>query len=396
MRSFKLLDRRTGNRLASIALIIGTLVPSLIPALASAATVSPRSISLSSTTAAAANVDYHVEFSIPASGDGGSDADAFILDFCSNSPLVGQSCTAPAGFDTTGLSTTTSGATVTAVTGTATGGKASAVEVDKSYTAGDSVDVVLSGIHNPTAAGALYARIVTYDTTGHAAGYTDTAPGTGAKDEGGVAIAITSDIAVSAAVRETLTFCVASASITADCANASSNLPNIELGEGTAGSKALDSAHLSTADIYTLLSTNASSGAVVKMRNSVACGGLQRAGASGCDIKPADGTTITNVTSGTATFGIKADAATGTGVGGTSTTGHLAPTNSYNTTTYLMHYVGDNSAGVTSAYGDNILTTGGVPINNEQLQMTLGASVTNVTPAGLYKANLNMIATGTY
>jgi hypothetical protein len=272
----------------------------------------------------------------------------------------------------------------------------STVKVVKTYNAGDPVDVELTDIHNPTAAGTVYARVITYDTSAHADAYTATTLGTGAQDNGGVAMAITNDIGVSAAVRETLTFCVASASITADCANASSNVPSLEIGEGSAGAKALDAQHLSTADIYTLLSTNAGSGAVVKLKSDVSCGGLKRVGGSTCDIKPADGTTVTNVVLGTASFGIKADAATGTGVGGTSTSGHLAPTNSYNTTTYRMYYKSDNSEGVTSAYGDNILNTGGVPVNNEQMQLTLGASVSNVTPAGLYKAGLNMIATGTY
>jgi hypothetical protein len=392
MRSFKILDRRTGNRLASIALILGTLVPSLVPALASAAVVSSRSLTLSSSLAGDTDETYRVQFTIPASG--GSSAAAFILDFCSNSPVVGQTCTAPGGLSTTSVDTSTAATAASSLA-------ASTVKVvpTSSYSAGDSVDVTLTHIDNPSASGPLYARVITYDTEAHAAlsNYTTTALGTGAEDNGGIAAYITSDIGVNAAVRETLTFCVASASITTDCANASSNLPNLELGEGSAGAKALDASHLSTVDLYTLLSTNAASGAVVKLRNNVSCGGLKRVGASDCDIKPADGTTVTNVVQGTPSFGIKADASSGSAVSGSGgTSGNLVPTNSYNTSTYLMHYASDNTSGVTSTYGDNLLNTGGVPVNNEQLQMTLGASVSNVTPAGLYKASLNMIATGTY
>lgn len=335
-------------------------------------------------------MSYRVQFTIPASG--GSAAGAFLVDFCSDSPVVGQSCTPPTDMSTTAVDTSTANTTVSSVA-------ASTVKVVPSsdYSAGDPVDVTLTKIDNPSVSGPLYARIITYDTAAHTSNYTTTALGTGAKDNGGIAAYITSDIGVNAAVRETLTFCVASATITADCGDASSHLPNLELGEGTAGAKALDASHLSTVDLYTLLSTNAGSGAVVKLRSNVSCGGLKRVGASTCDIPPADGTTVANVTQGAASFGIKADAATGTAVSGSGgTSGNLAPTNSYSTSTYRMYYKSDNTAGVTSAYGDDFLNTGGHPVNNEQLQLTLGASVSNVTPAGLYKASLNMIATGTY
>jgi hypothetical protein len=395
MRSFKILDRRTGNRLASIALIIGTLVPSLIPALVSASTVTSRSVTMSSSAADAASADYDVKFTIPSTG--GTAAGAFVVDFCSDSPLVGQTCTAPVGLNTTSVSTDTSGVAVTAKTASALSGK-SAVIVEKSsgtWATGTAVDVNLTTIHNPTAVGTFYARIVTYaDAATADSDYTDTDIGAGF-DDGGVALSTTSDIGVNAAVRETLTFCVASASITSNCANASTNLPSFEIGEGSAGQKALTAGTVSTANIYTLLSTNASSGAVVKLRsNTTDCGGLVRAGATNCDIKAADNSTVI-VDTTHAGFGIKAAAATGTGVSG-GTSGNLAPTNGYGTTAYKLNYTVGNTAGVTSPYGDDLLNTGGHQVSDEQLQLTFGASITNLTPAGLYKATLNMIATGTY
>lgn len=389
MKSLRFLDRRTGNRIASIVLVLGTLVPSLIPAVSFAATVSSRSITLSSATANASNVDYDVNFTIPATD--GTEVAAFVVDFCSDSPLVGQTCTAPGGFDTSNADTDTSGVTVTPLASN------TAVKVVKSagtWTPGTSVDVNLTDIHNPTAVGTFYARIVTYVDDSATSSYTDTDIGTG-KDSGGVALSTTADIGVNAAVRETLTFCVASATISAGCADASVHPPSFEIGEGSAGQKALTAGTVSTANIYALLSTNASSGAVVKLKsNTIGCGGLVRAGAANCDIKPADNSTVI-VDNTHAGFGIKAAAASGTGVSG-GTSGNLAPTNGYGTGAYKLNYTVGDTAGVTSAYGDDLLNTSGHQVSDEQLEMTFGASITNTTPAGLYKATLNMIATGTY
>ena len=63
-----------------------------VPMLASAAQVTERSITLSSATKGATAVTYSLEFTTPTAG-----AQAIVVDFCSNSPIVGATCTAPAG-----------------------------------------------------------------------------------------------------------------------------------------------------------------------------------------------------------------------------------------------------------------------------------------------------------
>lgn len=382
MKSVRFLDRQVSASLTALALLISLVVPGVIPAFASAAQVTSRSITLSNSAAGATGVTYEVEFTVGSSGAAG----AYMLEFCSNSPIIGSSCTA-SDIDTTGVGTSTGSTTVqsTAV---------NQVVVTKTIANSSTQTVVLTGIDNPSTAGTLYARIVTYDTEEHAEAYDDTTLGTGAIDDGGVAMAITNEIGVTAAVRETMTFCVASAAITENCGNASGNLPTIELGEGTGDAKALSPSAVSTASIFTQLSTNAAGGAVVNLKsNATDCGGLKRLGApSACDIGPADAAGISN---GQPEFGIRTGTSTATGGVGDAT-GELFPVGTYNSSTYFMNYVAGNGTGVTSTYGDPFLDTNELPINNQNMELTFGASASNNTPAGTYTANLSLIASGTF
>jgi len=389
MQSLRKMDRQVGRSLVTLILVLFTAIPSLLPALASAAQLQDRSITLSTSTVSATNVTYEVKFTAQA------DAAAYIIDFCNDSPVPGQTCTAPGGFSTASVGTSTGGATVSSFA-------TSTVKVVQDITASEDVDLVLTGITNPnyvtdaTANHGFYARIVTYDTSNHADNYTDTDSGTGAVDDGGVAMAITNEIGVTAAVRETMTFCVAGADITANCANASSHAPNLVLGESVGNAKALSPTAISTGSVYTQLTTNAASGAVVNLKsNATSCGGLLRLGAPGaCDIGPA---TTGGFSAGEAKFGVKTSSAYATS-GVTDTTGTLEPVNAsgYNGTTYFMGYVAGNGSGVTSTYGDPFLDSNDAPINNQNMQLTFGASASNNTPAGTYSANLSMIATGKY
>jgi hypothetical protein len=352
----------------------------LVPALAAAAQVTERSIALSSSSKSATGVTYTVNFT--ATGAAG----AFVVDFCNDSPVVGQTCTAPTGFSAAGAASTTSGFT------DVTGGT-SKVVVAGTINASDNVSVALTGINNPTVTGPLYARIVTFDTDTNADAYTSTTPGTGEVDEGGVAISITDTVGVSGAVLESMTFCAAKVTITADCANASANAPVLKIGEAVGTTVALDPGHVSTGDIYTQVSTNAAGGAIVSLKsNALNCGGLLLAGASAsvCNITPA---LTGGITAGQAKFGVKAAAATDTG---TNPNGTFQAINSYNSSTYALNYIAGNATGVTSAFGDPILDTDGAPANNKNMKLTFGASVNNSTPAGLYFADLSLVATGKF
>jgi hypothetical protein len=377
MNSIKLYKRQAGRFVAAATVLFAMFVP----ALASAAQVTERSIALSNSSASATGVSYTVNFTaVQAAG-------AFVVDFCSDSPVLGQTCTAPTGFNATAAASTTSG--FTSVTGAT-----SKVTVTGTINASDVVSVAITGITNPSTAGPLYARIVTYANGTDAAGYTSADPDAVGvhKDDGGVAVSITPTIGVSGAVLESMTFCVSSAAITDNCVTTSA--PTLKIGEIVGSTQALDAAHVSTGDIYTQLSTNASNGAVVNLKSSAtSCGGLINSSKpTGCYILPALGS---DITAGQAKFGVKT--ATATNLDGNSN-GALQPVtgSGYSNSAYALNYVAGNATGVTSTYGDPFIDTNGAPANGKNMKLTFGASVSNSTPAGLYSADLSLVATGKF
>jgi hypothetical protein len=376
MNILKVVRERAAYFIAAAVLTVAIVAPGLV----SAAQVTSRSIALSSSSAAASAVSYEVKFTVPGSSAGGG---AFGIIFCSNSPDTATACTAPTGFATTGATSTTSGFT------TVTTPTANSVVVAGTIAASANIDVTINGITNPTAAGPLYARIATYVDANAAT--LDTA-GTAGVDSGGVAISITPTIGVSAAVLESLTFCVASAVITQDCANASSNLPTLNIGETVGSTKALATTAVSTGTLYTQISTNAASGAVVNLKSATDCGGLKRVGAAVCDIAPA---LTAGITAGNALFGVKTGTVAST-IGDTSANGTIRPVGAYNNSTYAFNYLANNTTGVTSPMGDPFLDTNNAPVNNKNMDFTFGASVSNSTPAGNYATSLSLIATGKF
>jgi len=377
MNSFRVLKNKTLYIVAAFAMAISIAVPALVQA----AQVTTRSIELSSSSAAAENVTYTVNFTAATA------AGAFVVDFCSNSPLIPEACTAPTDFVATGTTSPTSG-----VTGVTTL-DANTVIVETDITAAENVSVALAGIKNTSTVGPMYARIITYDTAQNATdNYISTALGAGSKDSGSVAISIANTIGVSGAVLESMTFCVSGQLITANCA--STTTPVLKLGETVGSVTALVPGVLSTGSIFTQISTNASGGAVVSLKSGANnCGGLIRAGApSACDILPA---LQTGVAAGEAKFGVRAEAIANTGANPTGTF-QTVPASGYNDTTYALNYASPNATGVTSTYGDPFLNTAGAPANNKNMQLTFGVSISNNTPAGLYSADVGLIATGKF
>ncbi|MDB5162698.1 MAG: hypothetical protein JWO54_257 [Candidatus Saccharibacteria bacterium] len=377
MKSFRLFNRQTGSIIALVALVLAVVAPTI----ASAAQLTARSVELSSSSINATGVNYNVGFT----SDGA--AGGVVIDFCSNSPLINATCDSPAGFAATGA---------TSAFGTVTVVDANTVKVAGAIAATTAITVDLDGITNPSSVGPLYVRIVTYATSGDLANYTSaTSLGAGTVDQGGAAINITNTIGVSAAVLESMTFCVSGAIITADCAAVTA--PTLKLGETTGTVIALSASSLSTGDIYTQISTNAVTGAVVSLKSSaIGCGGLIRAGApSACNIGPAQ---QLGITAGQALFGVKTEAATSTsGVSTASGAFQAKAGTGYNTGTYALNYNDtDESTGVTSTYGDPFLDTNGAPVNNKNVKLTFGASISNTTPAGLYSVDLGLIATGKF
>lgn len=374
------------KRIGYVAAVFAVLLSTVLPSLAFAAQITERSIQLSNSSVSATNVTYKINFKAAAAA---ATAGAFVVDFCSNSPVIGQTCSAPGGFSAAGAASATVGFTDVEKTATK-------LVITGTIEAEDEVSVDVTGIVNPSAAAPLYARIVTFDTDAHADAYTSTVPGAGKIDEGGVAMSITPTVGVSGAVLESLTFCVAKNAISLNCNLAGNEAPTLKLGETVGDSVALIPTALSTGTLNTQISTNALSGAVVRLKSSATgCGGLLRAGApSACDIAPA---LTGDIAIGEPKFGVKTATATDT-IGYDDAIGAFQPVtgSGYNNSTYALNYIGTNATGVTSTFGDPFLDTDNAPANNKNMQLTFGASVSNSTPAGMYSTDLSLIASGKF
>ena len=370
--------------MVALGLGLSLLAPTFLNSYASAAQVTQRSINPSTSAKSATNVSYVVNFTSSSTGAAG----AYVVEFCANSPFINSVCTAPTGFDASAAASTTAG--FTDVTGAT-----NKITVAGTIAASTAISVTVTGITNPSVTGAFYARIVTYDTKAHALAYTSSNVDAGAVhiDDGSAAVSITDTIGVTAAVLETMTFCVGKTIINNNCDLTGNSQPTIALGEPVGAVIALSPTAVSTGTVFTQISTNASNGAIVSMKSSATgCGGLKRAGyPSACDIAPAQNT---DITAGQAKFGVKTAAPTT----GTNGGGILEPVSGsyYSNSAYGLKYTAGDASGITGPYGDPFLDTAGAPANNLNMQLTFGASITNNTPAGLYSTNINLIATGKF
>lgn len=383
MRSFRISSRRAGRIATTAALLVATIVPSFAPALASAAQITDRSVALSSATKGAGTVSYNFKFTQD------SDQPEVVIQFCTNSPLIGEYCDAPAGMI---VSTAAPGAGVSAIR-SASG---NTIKLTKS---GSTEDLTITNITNPSAAGTVFARILTYANSTNADVYSvsDSASALGSPvDQGSVAFAITDSVSVSGAVLEALSFCVSAANIIADsdCDNATT--PVLTLGEDVGdGTKALNATNVSTGSIYTKLSTNAVKGAVVSLKSTagvnqpgnVPCAGLALYGTGACSIAAAG--TTGSFTAGAGKFGVRATLPTTND--GSDNNGIIALEDEYDTSDYRL----DASAAI-GTYGSPLFNTSGGYANNRNVTLTFGATAAPNTPAGKYSAAISLIATGTF
>jgi hypothetical protein len=372
-------NRRVGSLLLAlvfVATIAMTLTIGLVPGVSSKTfaygEVTSRSIEIGSSQINETAVSYQVQFTTTSS------IQSVAIDFCAQSPLYQDTCSAVPGFSA-------SSAGFTAGTGTTGWGiTATAGHVDvHGAPATGTVSFTLTNITNPSGTGAFYARI--YDYTANPDDYTSpSSPGTVA-DFGGIALSTANVVNVTARVQEELSFCVSGAAFTGNgCAGMTA--PNLTIGHGSP-TLILDSTAVDTTPAYTQTSTNAQAGVAIRMKNSNSCAGLSADGGATCSIPPA-GASPTTFTAGTADYGM--DIATSTGGLGT-----VAPTAPYST---AGQYAMDNTSApnnVSTTYGSQIASCSGA-VSNTDNTLTFAATASNTTPAGIYTAGMTLIATGTF
>lgn len=375
-------DTSMTSRYVAYAVMACALLLSIVISHASSAfMLSERSLQLSGSSVATVNT-YTVGFTARQA------AGAFVIDFCSNTPLVGQTCTTPTNFSAENADS--DDPVFNDVTGS-TGRVVVAGEINED----DEISVEIAGILNPSVDGVMYARIVTFDTKQNALDSTPTSLA-GNRDEGSVAIAITPTIGVSGTVLETMTFCVSADPVNDDCETVTP--PALTLGQKDNGVGVLQPGVLSQGDLYVQLTTNAYGGAIVYLKNAAdGCGGLLLVGGTGCYIQPAQNTDI-NPAADQARFGIKTSPATPTPT--RTATGVLQPADGsyYSDNAFALRFTaGENPvSGVTSAFGDPLLDTAGAPASNQNMRLTFGVTIAGDTPAGTYATKLGLIATGRF
>lgn len=342
-----------------------------------------------------------------------------VVDFCDGdigTPFMGDAtCDLPPDFDistvtvdpsnfgsATGIVTSTpvawSAATSTAQTLILTNTEGVAVTTGTTYT------FAVSGVTNTSKAGTFYARLMTYaSNTGDITTYAHNDPGT-YQDYGGFALSTAAIVQVTAKVQEALSFCVSGYSQVAGAGNAPSNCadatpPAITLGHGT--NKTLDASQVDRNSVWTFTSSNALHGVTIRMHNSNTCGGLSTNNGTTCDI-PAIGSGAaipSAIVAGTAAFGMFCvNSSGGTGSINCDASYRTAgQTNTDLTQTDARWYGMDTTSteNVQTLYGDEVATSAG-PINNVLNEYDFAATASNTTPAGIYTANLAMIATGSF
>lgn len=379
--------------------------------------VTSREIRLSSSAGSAADVTALVRYTTATTGA----VAGAVIDFCSNSPIIGDSCTAPVGFDVneaglalanqTGLGANNFSIDAATDTNTLVLSRTSA-----NINSGQTVTFELGstggsdGITNPTASNAtFYARILTYTTAGEAQAYV-TGPTLGTPvDAGGVALSTSDQITLQSKVQERLTFCVYTGAVSNNtCALSASN--PVVLGDAN-GVLDPNASYVSTATKYNV-TTNASNGVTIRAKGGTLTSGSFTIDAAGTT--PGDGSAESS-TVGAEQFGFcnYMDAGSLT-VGLTPVAPYAGGTGSCSSATQGIN--GDGGAqfafdlstacGATASaadfqennlscrYGDAIATkaaggysTGVVPF--------IG-NISNTTEPGIYTTTMTFIATGNY
>lgn len=311
-----------------------------------------RSIELSSASAGATD-KYQLTFTIPQVEILGS----IRLQFCTESPLIGQPCTLPVGMDLT-AATLTSQAPALGFSVLSASGTDIVLTRTVSPAGIGQASFQLSGIVNPSSTGSYFGRIQTYAA----------ANGTGASnDYGGLAFSINESVQISATVPPYLYFCVGISVTGVDCNTATGDY--INFGEFTP-------AVASEAQTQMVAGTNADTGYFIAVSGNTLT--------SGNNVIPALASPDVS-RPGVSQFGMNLVANTDPQVGqNPSGLGAGQPANGYKTANTYKFANGD--------------TVASAPLPDEARRYTTSyiANVAKDQAPGVYVTTLTYIATGSF
>lgn len=387
-------------RRAGWLLVVATFAFGIISAVKPAPTeayslISSRSIRMSSSIAGATNTLYSVGFTTTSGASVGS----MVIRFCSNNPIIGDTCTAPTGFNTNFSTLTTSNQTgITGWTLQTGAGSSNANELvftklsASAVTAGTSVTIDLgngttNGITNPTATNTTYyARIMLFastSSTNPAVASDDVDPASGGStDAGGVALSTATALNVTAKVQESLRFCVYTA---VNCAGGGSA---VNLGDSN-GVLADTTLPYTNADPKFDLASNALNGVAVRLKGGTLTSGTFTITPSGASC------VADSVLSSVEQFGVRV-VTYGTGqYFGDAAAGSTTPTGTANDFSCLAGNHKFDPTTTNTTYGQSFVRTiGATDISTTNFELM--AKAANTTEAGVYTTILQLIATATY
>lgn len=408
------------------AILAGLVVPLILMSnSASAAQLTARSVTISTSKISATSVQYIYGFS-PATA-------------AAIQSIGFQACTTPLGACTTpggtvsmnagsqvgtvgGSWTNTTGFTRDAVGAGGCTAAANMLCIKRTQAAAESTaakTVTWDTQTNPTAVASYFVRINLYSDTAWATG----------TDSGVVAYAITNQLTVNARIQEILNFCVGTTAI-----NDATTTPGVDctaITGTTVDIGVLDSSAINTSPVNTnggsntngiaMIRTNAQNGAVITYfsEQDTSSGTLKVVGASCGSIVPGSGSTTdqcinSSATKATFTAGTENFGMTIGGVNCGSTTSYtctyatgttnLAPNSNYVGGAYTQGTSG--TYGVTAGFAWNSTTTAatiassaGSPVkvlDDEALILRFAATPQITTPTGAYTTTSTYIATATY
>ncbi len=370
------------------------------------------------------DVTYSVSFDLTSAH---ANLEGIVIDFCSNSPIIGDSCTPPTGFNVnegslafTNLSGNISGGgfAINAATTNNTliltdSGAGVSLTPPQTITFDLGSAAGGDGITNPTTTGTFYARIITYTDDTVAAAYADTVPGAHI-DDGGIALSVANHLTVTARVQEVLEFCIGveeSSSYTNVAGDDCGDVAGTDLSLGVVDANSTQNTN--DADIgasgsdgndgVVMIRTNALNGAVVyyKAEQETSSGKLKQATQTCSGTSLADacfnsaGTTAQAIPFGTELFGMTLYSENNTSGG--ATTNALVCNSEYDGGTQACTGTATPDAFAWDDTGvfDTIASSTG-PIDDEKALINFAATASPTTPTGLYTVTANFVATSTF
>ena len=318
-----------------------------------AAEMGARSLELSDTTAGANAVTYNMSFQLTTPGTLGS----VEFEFCSNSTLPADPCTAPVGMNASNAVFTQesgiSGFTISSAT-------ANNILISRPPSAIGAVaaTATFDNITNPTNAGSYYLRVLTYPTQDGSGPFTD---------NGGMAVAVTSPINVQVQVPPYLYFCTGNTISGIDCTTATGDF--IELGQ-------LLPTQTSSGESQMVVATNAKNGYSITVTGSTLTSGNNT-------IPPLTIDTPSQV--GVSQFGINLRANSGPSVGADPTgPGGGLPTVNYNQPN-LYHYSNGDIVAINNSVEDG-----------RKYTVSYVTNISKSQAAGIYASTFTYVATGNF